>query len=68
VGPEVDLCAVTYQASPRKAAIATIPATIVGRELGSMKILLVLPDLGNLTSVANSQVYPGGWLAASHNG
>jgi hypothetical protein len=59
---------VTYQASPRKAAIATTPAMIVGRELGSMKILLMLPNLGILKSVVNSQVYPGGWLAASHNG
>jgi hypothetical protein len=41
---------------------------IVGRELGSMRILVLLPTLGNLTSVENSQVYPGGWLAAPHNG
>jgi hypothetical protein len=62
------LFAVTYQANPRKAAIATIPAMIVGRELGSMKILLLLPELGNPTSIVNSQVYPGGRLTASHNG
>jgi hypothetical protein len=41
---------------------------IVGRELGSMEILLLLPEAGNLTSIVNSQVYPGGRLAALHNG
>jgi len=40
--------------------MATTPAMIVGRELGSIEILLLMPDPGILTAIGNSQVYPGG--------